>query len=69
MSMSRHQNAGQNHDIKVDNKSFESVVNYSYSEMIVRYIAFIVKLRAGSIREILINIEFRIFILASCLEI
>jgi hypothetical protein len=32
MIMSRDQNVGQNHNIKTDNKSFESVEQFKYSE-------------------------------------
>jgi hypothetical protein len=28
--LSRHQNAGQNHDIKIDNRSFENVAQFKY---------------------------------------
>jgi len=31
MAISRYQNAGQNHNIKTDNKSFESVEQLKYS--------------------------------------
>jgi len=34
MTMSQDQNAGQNHNIKTDNKSFESVEQFKYSETI-----------------------------------
>jgi hypothetical protein len=30
MLLSRHQNAGQNHDIKIGNKSFENVPDFKY---------------------------------------
>jgi len=31
MAMTRYQNVGQNHNIKIDNKSFESVEHFKYS--------------------------------------
>jgi hypothetical protein len=33
MLLSRHQNAGQNHDIKTDNRWFENMAMFEYSEM------------------------------------
>jgi hypothetical protein len=30
MLLSRHQNAGQNHDMKIANRSFENVTQYKY---------------------------------------
>jgi hypothetical protein len=30
MLLSRHQNAGQNHDIKIRNRSFENVAQFKY---------------------------------------
>jgi hypothetical protein len=33
--MSHHENAGQNHNIKIANKSFENVVKFRYLEMAV----------------------------------
>jgi hypothetical protein len=30
MLLSHHQNAGQNHDIKIDNRSFENVAEFRY---------------------------------------
>jgi len=36
MAMSQDQNAGQNRNIKTDNKSFESVEQFKYSETTVR---------------------------------
>jgi hypothetical protein len=35
MLMSHHQNAGQNHDIKVANRSFENVAQFKYLELTV----------------------------------
>jgi hypothetical protein len=35
MLLSRHQNAGQNHDIKIANRSFENVVQFRYVGMTV----------------------------------
>jgi len=36
MAMSQDQNVGQNHNIKTDNKSFESVEQFKYSERTLR---------------------------------
>jgi hypothetical protein len=35
MLMSRHQNAGQNHDVRIANRSFENVAQFKYFEMTV----------------------------------
>jgi hypothetical protein len=35
MLLSCHQNIGQNHDIKIDNRSFENVAQLKYLEMMV----------------------------------
>jgi hypothetical protein len=35
MLLSRHQNAGQNHDIKIANRSFENVAQFKYLGMTV----------------------------------
>jgi hypothetical protein len=35
MLLSRHQNAGQNQDIKITNKSFKNVSQFRYLEIIV----------------------------------
>jgi hypothetical protein len=35
MLLSRHQNAGQNHDIKIANRSFENVAHFKYLGMTV----------------------------------
>jgi hypothetical protein len=35
MSLSHHQNAVQNHDIKIANRFFENMVQFRYLEMIV----------------------------------
>jgi hypothetical protein len=35
MLLSRHQNAGQNHDIKTSNRSFENVTQFKYVETTV----------------------------------
>jgi hypothetical protein len=37
MLLSRHQNAGQNHDAKIDNRSFENVAQLKYLGMTVTY--------------------------------
>jgi hypothetical protein len=36
MLLSRHQNAGQNHDITIGNRYFENVAQFRYLEMIIR---------------------------------
>jgi hypothetical protein len=54
--MSRHQNARQNHYIKVPNKSIENVAKLKYMEMTITnqyVIAFTKKLRADYVREML----------------
>jgi hypothetical protein len=35
MLLSRHQNAGQNHDIKIANRSFENLAQFKYLGMTV----------------------------------
>jgi hypothetical protein len=35
MLLSRHQNAGQNHDIKIANRSFENVAQFRYLGMTI----------------------------------
>jgi hypothetical protein len=35
MSLSRHQNAGQNHDIKIGKRWFENVAQFRYLGMII----------------------------------
>ncbi|PNF42401.1 hypothetical protein B7P43_G01957 [Cryptotermes secundus] len=37
MLLSRHQNAGRNHDIKIASRSFENVAEFSYMETIVTH--------------------------------
>jgi hypothetical protein len=37
MLVSCHQNAGQNHDIRIANKAFENVAHFKYLGMIVTY--------------------------------
>jgi hypothetical protein len=46
MFISYHQNSGQNHVLTIDNKSFENVAKFKYSEMTVTgKISFKKKLR------------------------
>jgi hypothetical protein len=44
-NMSRHQNAGQIHDLKIDNRCFENVAQFRYLRMTITNQNLIQKLR------------------------
>jgi len=63
----RDQNAGWNHNIKIDNKSFESVEQLKYLVTTLKIkIQFRKKLIAGWSQGILSTIQCRIFCLPVC---
>jgi hypothetical protein len=64
MVTSRYLNAGQNHNIKIDNKSFEIAEHFKYlgKHQLIK-IPFMKKLRADGIQGMLAFIRCRIFCL------
>jgi hypothetical protein len=67
--LSHHQNAGQNHDIKMANRSFENMEQVKYFGMTVTNQNFRKKLRGERILVMLSTIQSRTFCpLVCCLE-
>jgi hypothetical protein len=66
MVMSRNQNAGHNHNIKIDNKSFERVEEFKYLGATLTNQNSMKKLRADGSRGMLAIIRCRIFCLPGC---
>jgi hypothetical protein len=65
MLLSRHQNAGQNHDIRIANRCFESVAQFKYLGTTVRNQNFF-RRKFDRIRVMLATIQSRIFCLLMC---
>jgi hypothetical protein len=62
--MTHHQNLGQNHNVKMADKSFENVTQLKYLEVRCKIkIAFTKKLIAHTIQGMLADIQVRIFCL------
>jgi activator of 2-hydroxyglutaryl-CoA dehydratase len=64
--MSRNQNAGQNHNIKIDNKSFERVEKFKYLGKILTNQNYIQEERADLSQEMFAIIWCRAFCLPVC---